>query len=387
MENQLITDCDIINLSHISSNNKKEVNLGEDILSFEEINLQNLCKNPNIGIISDEEDIKISRCLVLEMLGIIPDIDEYVIFVNNKDNFYENYVNKECINKFKYNKIINLLKNLKEKEQKCENFTRTLIVLDNCIDFIFFDKEILEIFLNATHYNITLITLFTNSFSPKPEIRTNFDYIFSLMPKENKCFKINYEKYFGIFPTFEIFQNVFEEISTDNTFMIIENRGNGNFYDKIKWLKMSYMYNVSFLKKLDNVNKLIFLEEDLPITPTNSLNDNNSFEDTDLSFLENISSNKSLKISESNSDSDSDSLSSTSLTISEYSSDLFEKYLKHKSEDDLDIDEEYSDLDEILNDLSECNLKIAKSLKKLNKKRTTIYKNVLKCNNLIVNYL
>ena len=105
MENQLITDCDIINLSHISSNNKKEVNLGEDILSFEEINLQNLCKNPNIGIISDEEDIKISRCLVLEMLGIIPDIDEYVIFVNNKDNFYENYVNKECINKFKYNEL------------------------------------------------------------------------------------------------------------------------------------------------------------------------------------------------------------------------------------------------------------------------------------------
>lgn len=275
-----MTDCDIINVSHISSENEKEVifkngNENEKLV-IQSVELQSLNKKSHIAIINDEEDKNTSRCLVLEMLVNIKDIDEYVILVDNEEeNFYKNYVNNECINKIKYNSISSLLEKANKEREEHGISKNMLIVLDYCVNTEQINKDVLELFLNARNYNITLISLFTNPHVLRPEIRINFDYVFSLTSRETKYNKKNCEKYFEIFPTFETFQTVFEQITDNTTFLVIKNDNNNNNdnYDKIKWFKMSYMYNVNVLKKLNNVNKLIFLEEELsPIIQVTALN-------------------------------------------------------------------------------------------------------------------
>ena len=71
-----------------------------------------------------------------------------------------------------------------------------------------------------------------------PELRSNFDYIFLLAEDTISNRKRLYEHYAGMFPTFDIFQQVFSDITDDYGMLVINNRVHSkNITDKVFWYK------------------------------------------------------------------------------------------------------------------------------------------------------
>ena len=71
-----------------------------------------------------------------------------------------------------------------------------------------------------------------------PELRSNFDYIFLLAEDFISNRKRLYEHYAGMFPSFDIFTQVFNDITEDFGCMVINNRIHSkNITDKVFWYK------------------------------------------------------------------------------------------------------------------------------------------------------
>jgi hypothetical protein len=71
-----------------------------------------------------------------------------------------------------------------------------------------------------------------------PELRSNFDYIFLLGEDFISNRKRLYEHYAGMFPTFDIFQQVFNEVTSDYGCMVINNKIHSKkLEEKVFWYK------------------------------------------------------------------------------------------------------------------------------------------------------
>ena len=100
------------------------------------------------------------------------------------------------------------------------------------------DPSIREILLNGRHYQITYILTMQFLLGIQPELRSNFDYIFLLAEDIISNRKRLYEHYAGMFPTFDIFQQVFSDLTENYGMMVINNRVHSkNITDKVFWYK------------------------------------------------------------------------------------------------------------------------------------------------------
>jgi len=131
-------------------------------------------------------------------------------------------------------------KNRKDKN-KPEKDDRIMIIMDDCMSSKgtwLKDPNILELFFNGRHHHLSFILTMQFSLGIPPELRSNFDYIFLLAEDITSNRKRLYDHYAGMFPTFDIFQQVFSEITTDYGCMVINNRIHStNITDKVFWYK------------------------------------------------------------------------------------------------------------------------------------------------------
>jgi hypothetical protein len=78
-------------------------------------------------------------------------------------------------------------------------------------------------------------------------LRSNFDYIFLLAEDFISNRKRLYEEYAGMFPTFDIFQQVFGMLTCGHGCMVINNRVHStNPTDKVFWFKAKDLEKVKF---------------------------------------------------------------------------------------------------------------------------------------------
>lgn len=172
------------------------------------------------------------------------------IFSNCEKIITSNY--KEELTKL-YNYIIN------EKE-KGDISTYTII-----IDDIYEQLQIFEqIILNGRHYNINIIMCQNFPQTMKPLLRCNFDTIMIFKDDfiDNK--KRLYEYYFGVIPTFKIFNQIMEKI--DYKCLVFESNSNDNsLCSKVKF----YLANNEELKNNTFSKLKLFL-------PHNNKNDDDS---------------------------------------------------------------------------------------------------------------
>ena len=71
-----------------------------------------------------------------------------------------------------------------------------------------------------------------------PELRVNFDYIFLLADDMVSNLKRIHEHYAGIIGSFEVFKQIFSQLTADFGVMVIVNRGaRASLSDKIFWYK------------------------------------------------------------------------------------------------------------------------------------------------------
>lgn len=103
---------------------------------------------------------------------------------------------------------------------------RGLLLMDDCLadaESWKDDKNIKWIFMNGRHVNATLIMTMQYQLGIPPSLRNNIDYVF--LCKETKLIeKQKLHKYFaGIFPTFDMFNQIFTQCTSNYGCMVIDN--------------------------------------------------------------------------------------------------------------------------------------------------------------------
>ena len=116
-----------------------------------------------------------------------------------------------------------------------------MLIMDDCMSSKgtwLKDPNILELFFNGRHHHISFILTMQYSVGIPPEMRSNFDYIFLLAEDTISNRKRLYEHYAGMFPSFDIFQQVFTDLTENYGMMVINNRVHSkNITDKVFWYK------------------------------------------------------------------------------------------------------------------------------------------------------
>ena len=131
-------------------------------------------------------------------------------------------------------------KKRKENGKKLKD-DRIMLIMDDCMSSKgtwVKDENILELFFNGRHHHISFILTMQYSMGIPPEMRSNFDYIFLLAEDFISNRKRLYEHYAGMFPSFDIFCQVFTEVTENYGCMVINNRIHSkNITDKVFWYK------------------------------------------------------------------------------------------------------------------------------------------------------
>jgi hypothetical protein len=127
------------------------------------------------------------------------------------------------------------------KDGKKQKNDSIMLIMDDCMSSKgtwLKDPNILELFFNGRHHHLSFILTMQYSVGIPPEMRSNFDYIFLLAEDTISNRKRLYEHYAGMFPTFDIFQQVFSDITENYGIMVIDNRVHSkNLTDKVFWYK------------------------------------------------------------------------------------------------------------------------------------------------------
>jgi hypothetical protein len=120
---------------------------------------------------------------------------------------------------------------------------RCYLVMDDCMSTKHLwlkDPNVLSIFNEGRHFQLTFVLAMQYSLGIQPELRSNFDFIMLLGEDNYSNRKRLYEHYAGIFPTRDIFEMVFSELTNNYGCMVINNRLRSNdlkkkvFYFKAK---------------------------------------------------------------------------------------------------------------------------------------------------------
>ena len=129
----------------------------------------------------------------------------------------------------------------KVNDGKKEKDDRLMLVMDDCMSSKgswVKDQNILELFFNGRHHHLSFILTMQYAVGIPPEMRSNFDYIFLLAEDFISNQKRLYEHYAGMFPSFDIFKQVFADVTKNYGVMVINNRiHSGNITDKVFWYK------------------------------------------------------------------------------------------------------------------------------------------------------
>ena len=129
---------------------------------------------------------------------------------------------------------------LRIKDGKKPKDDSIMLIMDDCMSDKKWlkDPNITELFFNCRHHHLSFILTMQYAVGIPPEMRSNFDYIFLLAEDTINNRKKLYEHYAGMFPTFDIFQQVFSDLTDNYGMMVIDNRVHSkNITDKVFWYK------------------------------------------------------------------------------------------------------------------------------------------------------
>ena len=117
---------------------------------------------------------------------------------------------------------------------------RAFLILDDCLYDQSWtkDKNVRAIFMNGRHYKMMFIITMQYALGVPPNLRTNIDYVFILRENYVSNRKRLYENYAGMFPTFEMFCQVMDQVTENYGCLVIHNNAKSNkLEDQVFWYK------------------------------------------------------------------------------------------------------------------------------------------------------
>jgi len=125
--------------------------------------------------------------------------------------------------------------------------SRTFLVMDDCMaskHLWLKDPNILEIMNQGRHFKLTFILTMQYCLGIQPELRTQFNFIFLLGEDNAASRKKLWEHWAGVFPKFDLFEQVFLQVTTNYGCMVINNRiRTTDLSKKVFWFKAKKVPN------------------------------------------------------------------------------------------------------------------------------------------------
>jgi len=119
---------------------------------------------------------------------------------------------------------------------------RAYFILDDCL----YDrswvknKNIRVLFMNGRHYKIMFIITMQYALGIPPNLRTNIDFTFILRENIVANRKRLYDQYAGMFPSFDVFQQVMDQCTENYGCLVIHNNSKSNeLVNQVYWYKAS----------------------------------------------------------------------------------------------------------------------------------------------------
>jgi hypothetical protein len=225
----------------------EQMNNSDNILVIDELKFDNILENPSIAIIGKRGMGKTSCTLgLIKYLALNKKIDECCVFSDNRSkHFYSKYINNTSTTKMsKYHNVHskydrNIIENIVDRQMK-DKSKRVLVVIDNCLLLSEMKNDVFTKFLlNARHYNISCIITKSFPMSFTPIIRSNFTHTFLLGENSVLTQRRLYNHYCGMFPEFERFRQVFQQLTdVDYRSMVVVNGTSSSITDKILWYQI-----------------------------------------------------------------------------------------------------------------------------------------------------
>lgn len=219
------------------------LNVNGQILPIERFNLDHLIHkddnsflNPRICIIAKSNSGK--SWVIREIMKKMNDIPAGVIIAptDRLNKFYDSVFpttfihhdyKPEIMEKLLKRQDLIIEKNNKRiKDNKKKLDTRVLFIMDDCMSAKkqwAEDSNFLSIMNEGRHRHITYILSMQYSLGILPEYRSQFNFIFLLAEDIRMNRKKLYEHYAGMFPTFELFESVFLQMTQNYGCMVIDN--------------------------------------------------------------------------------------------------------------------------------------------------------------------
>ncbi len=138
-----------------------------------------------------------------------------------------------------------VIKKIKEEESKfseCNIDPRAFLILDDCLydNSWIKDENVRCLFMNGRHYKMLFVITMQYALGIPPNLRTNIDYIFILRENIVSNRKRLWEHYAGMFPTFEMFNQVMNQCTENYECLVIHNNAKSNkLEDQVFWYKAS----------------------------------------------------------------------------------------------------------------------------------------------------
>jgi len=229
----------------------KEVKLaGGRSLPLRKFELEWFCQNPSICMIAKRASGKSWVCRsILKHFSYLP--GGVIISPTDKmSSFYgkffpDTYIHyefkTEIFEKIFYRQQKMIEKCIASSKRGRKVDPRAFLIMDDCLaskGTWMNDQQIMEMFYNGRHYQLLFILTMQFPLGIKPELRSNFDYIFLLADDFFSNQKRLFDHYAGMFPSFDFFRQVFLQVTDDYGAMVIVNRGaRQNILDKVFYYK------------------------------------------------------------------------------------------------------------------------------------------------------
>lgn len=133
---------------------------------------------------------------------------------------------------------------------------RAFLIFDDCLydskNWVN-DKNIRFIFMNGRHVGITFLLTMQYLLGIPPSLRSNVDFIFICKETKTSIKKKLFEYYAGMFPTFEMFNQVLDECTKDYGCLVIDNTtASAKLEDQVFWYKAD-IKNLNNFKLCDDM--------------------------------------------------------------------------------------------------------------------------------------
>jgi hypothetical protein len=242
----------------------RNVGYGDGTIEIGEFNLDQLMfddkgkvMNPRIGIIAKSgsgKSVVIKHIMYhFHKMGVKCGL---VIAPTSKMNkYYEEFI-PECFVHHEYTASIiqdwmdrqkEMIRINNERAEKGKKLTdvRAFLIMDDCMSSKHLwlkDPNILAIFNEGRHYQTCpYILSLQYAIGIQPELRSNFDFVFLLTEDTHSNRRKLHEHYAGIFRTYDLFDQVFSQVTDDYGCMVINNRlSTTDISKKIKWFRAKF---------------------------------------------------------------------------------------------------------------------------------------------------